>query len=539
MPPRYSTSTILDHTLEGNEPINRADKYIQAEKENVDLALRVNPAQIAQEKYQRLPNKYLPIEEKFYGQDIEIPIGHQFTPDVSDYFLGLHPDSLERDLYISIGNFIEITPEQNSVLKASEMVDVEKDYQREQLEILETIGEYFLTYANETHDKTNASLPEEIKALRRTAISIYKAARLNLLTVTSGSNKMVVKPPTKGNFPELEDLDIYDTLIERLIPPTYEWDGYIPHVSANQLFKLKERELLEKPVNVRLSGYENWDIDHKYGNRLRRFGNRLEDPPYNDIKTIERLMFELPNPSVLPEIRSRNVDSKRKAYYVEHIPKALFDEDQPEENALATLAVARILDDMANTGNMYMDIKPSNFRRRDDNGVVMVDLGEVGTGFNNEIVNIQELTNLSFNAAYAAPELFIVQELHRTKTIEDCPLTNLSKAQAYSLGAMLFKSQFGSKIIEDTDSPESIIAYSTQTEALGLFDSEETIASEDLDIQLLVDNISRIYVLEILAKNPKAEENPYIALILDALEPDPKARITRQEFITELQRLIN
>ena len=521
-----STSTILDYPQIPEKPFQQTDKYSITENPEALVSFTVEPGQIALEKYAEMPDRYLPIQHKDALGGLA-DLGYNFAPEVSKYFMSLPEGSIETDLYIALGNFVEVKAGNSEA----------KEYAQERLDVIREIGEYFLTYSANSEDSLNKSLPEEVKALRRTAISIYKAARLNQIVMNSGANKVSIKPATKAELP-LDDLELYDTLIEKVIPPTPIWNGRIPRISEAALMRIRERELTEKPTRARISNLENWDPEEKFSPKyLKLVGYYARTDTYTDIKHIEELSQKLDNPRILPEIYSKNAQKESKAFFVEHIPNPLYGDDL-EANTERTLQVAKALGDIAKNGGFLMDIKPTNFRTRKDGSIAVIDLGSIIKTGNSRVAKPSQLENAELNYVYAAPEIYIAQKLIQEEQTSIAPEIDTSKAQAFALGSMLFRAQLGKKVDKDLEAPVTTVAYDTETKAFLVLEEDETNILGESTVQVEAENISRQMVLDLYYSDAKFRSNPYIRLILDSLEPDPKARISRETFIAELETLI-
>jgi hypothetical protein len=496
--------------------------------------LYLEPAEVLIYKAQNhTPNTYLPIRE------VKMPNGDHFNytldTKVDKYFLERMLGTPEADLYQALKYAL-------GTRRSDKSATTEAD---DTSQTIEAIQNYFIGKLQDLN-QPEENIPEAVAILRRTAIAMYKSLRYPPLKEFHGGEKVVITGI--GREKTLQA----DSLINKITKDTATWNGVLNPINPDDI-RNEAEEAIEAPTNQQLAraySKKSWKEKLNPFNKGRLswgdlHGEYNSPAPIAGFKVIERLKEEFNNPRWLPNVlkplkprnpeqdrvrieslnkhpkanKTKSVNSYTDSYYMEFLPNKVFNGDQ-NENAKDLLQIAEIINQMKLKNRILFDLKPNNFGKRANNEICLFDVESVAEyrNWNNKVnaLNIPDL-NPSITAFYAAPELIALNSL------ADIELLNiridLEKSIVYSLGAMLFTSQYKNEYIPN-------IGY-TYKYKNGKLEStpinESSFPSTDININ--------IRMLENLPNNK------YKDLLIRSLVLNQDERISLEKFLEELKKL--
>lgn len=456
--------------------------------------------------------------------------------DTNSYFESLSErgPNLDYWLYKEILGYLNFC-ENNNEWDAEEKKEAD-------MEIRKTIACYFLSQLN---DKNNdVYVPDiNIARLRRTALYLYKIVQIPGIQVNSGTFKSVYGPYGLTDSSD-ELISEFEKNIRFTDERIYQWDGRIPVDS-----KLENRPVPVKLVRIipnnspPLYGSMHDDESIVSTNVLGEEG--LLPNHIREVYVSERLRKILPDKlrPMIPEYRKIiGRLTNTQAIFAEYVPSPLWEENtfpiNPNENPMKVLRIAELISELASNKIYVTDIKPNNFRIREDGTPVLIDLGEVheyrsGLGPNRDFLV----------PLYGAPpeSNHMVNELH-----------DMEKIEVFEMAVLLLHSIFISSRSIFIDSK-----FGLPDEAQNPFDPDYTIVSSRGLSTVTHDMIDKLFDINSIGHRNLSligsyhnkrrgfgadydyyREGDFKQLIFRGTNPDPENRIGLHEFTRRLKDIM-
>lgn len=430
-------------------------------------------------------------------------------------------------------------------------------------EIMLNIATYFNRLrANPNHSTDQPSI--QIAQLRRTALFLYKIARIPGVYEKSGSYKHVSMPYglRQTNDPELNEFESEINFGDLKIA---NWDGRIPQKNAG-VSKRAHRQM------VRVSAKPKGRAEIHYGTPVFIKPANRKTTSDDEPDTAYELVPEAAD-TVIPK-RSKSTEHKRDAviskmirgllpkelkhhiieyakntyvpslnilganenYWAEYIPNPLWENEypfDPNQNPSRVLQIARLVRELNRQGYYLTDIKYENFRSRQDGTPVLVDVGEI----------YHSQTGYKMNSSFAKAGLVSSGEAFGPIKHE----VSLEKVEVFQLGVLLLRSIFidQNRVISGTTLNRTIdpdgttytigdrITFNRQM-VLDVFDPQ-SIAGRELA------GVSKLYNERKDITDPEASyynQSDFRQLILDCVNKNPEDRPTIAEFTTRLEAIM-
>lgn len=254
-----------------------------------------------------------------------------------------------------------LAPKLLKYLKSSRLEMARSGKQEEETRnILGAIQEYFIQESRDNKIPTTASA-----AFRRTALTVYKSARIPPQKVNKGTFKEVKGPIGVGILEN--GLDDADAFVYSLAQNSLFWDGQVPKYHKLENVSRGAQQAVVKGRR---------DISSESVSSMRTAlmsSEEIHDLP--EFELIQDIHAKLPELTILPDIYQKKVTTVN----VEYLPNELTVGDiEIAANTARTIAT-ELHKVFQETGVLNTDIKGSNVRERLDGSPVVTDWGAIFT----------------------------------------------------------------------------------------------------------------------------------------------------------------